>query len=97
MLPGYQGHLQIEQESLIVRYAGFFRLDLDGIGKKYFSIMANIFDPAVAIHSTFDVKGSMFKRKKKEGEKTGKDEDWVSSAQSLSVSEDVCSRLCASQ
>lgn len=95
MLPGYQEHIRTKPESLIVRYAGLYCLELAGIGKKYFSIMASVFDPAVPIHSTFDLKGSMFKRKKKEGEQIGKDEDWVTSQQRLHVSREIGSDLCA--
>jgi len=45
----------------------------------YFTIMRSVFDPEIPIHETYDIKGSTFKRKMKEGERVRKDEDWVCS------------------
>jgi len=68
---------------------------LDGFGLMYFTVMSSVFDPAYPIHETYDVKGSTFKRKRKEGEKIGKDEDWVNLNRRLDIPDDVRSELCA--
>lgn len=85
MMPGYQNHIRSVPNSLIVRYAGLFHFSVDGKFSKYFTVMASVFDPTCQIHETFDVKGSLFHRKKKEGESIGKDEDWYASGHRLQV------------
>merc|ERR1712150_285371 len=43
----------------------------------------------------YDLKGSSHKRKKKEGESVGKDEDWIASGQKLKVSAAMRRQICA--
>jgi len=99
MLAAYQHHLYTMPRSLIVRYAGFFCLELPGPGGTsqimYITIMASVFDPSFPIDDTYDVKGSTFKRKAKKGEKIKKDEDWVKAGELLQVKAQVCAELCA--
>lgn len=76
MLPEYQGHLRTSPFSLLVRFAGLFRADVGGKNGQFFIVMVSTFDRSCAIHEIYDVKGSLFKRKKKPEETVGKDQDW---------------------
>ncbi|OLP80555.1 putative phosphatidylinositol 4-phosphate 5-kinase MSS4 [Symbiodinium microadriaticum] len=87
MLPGYQNHIHSTPTSLIVRFAGLYSVTVAGGGLRYFIIMKSVFDPAVEIHSHYDLKGSLHHRKKKKDESTGKDEDWIQDKMQLSPSE----------
>ncbi|CAJ1460019.1 unnamed protein product, partial [Effrenium voratum] len=87
MLPEYQDHIHSLPASLIVRFAGLFSVELPGPNQRYFLIMKSVFDPACEIHSNYDLKGSLYHRKKKDGESTGKDEDWIAAQLRLSVPE----------
>eukprot|EP00439_Symbiodinium_sp_Y106_P082107 s514_g21.t1 len=87
MLPGYQDHIHSTPASLIVRFAGLYCVTVAGGGLRYFIIMKSVFDPAVEIHSHYDLKGSLHHRKKKKDESTGKDEDWIQDKMRLSPSE----------
>lgn len=87
MLPGYQNHIHSTPTSLIVRFAGLYSVTVAGGGLRYFIIMRSVFDPAVEIHSHYDLKGSLHHRKKKKDESTGKDEDWIQDKMQLSPSE----------
>jgi len=77
MLPAYQEHLRKNPRSMIVRYAGLYRAGLPGGVSRYFVVMASIFDPSCEVQEQFDLKGSSHNRKRKKGELTGKDEDWI--------------------
>lgn len=98
MLPKYQNHLRQNANSLIVKYAGLFHVEIEGQLSKYFTIMGSVFDPECKIHETFDLKGSLFHRKKNEGDSIGKDEDWISrcdASDKLKISEDDRRNLLA--
>lgn len=97
MLPAYQEHLRRFPKSLIVRYAGLFHVKVDGQRglSRFFTIMVSAFDPACKIHYTFDVKGSLYNRKKKEGESIGKDQDWCDACRPLQLQEEVSSEVLA--
>jgi len=95
MLPAYQYHLETHPDSLIVRYAGLFAVQVPGIGLIYFTVMASVFDPNYCIWLTFDIKGSMHGRKRKDHETIGKDWDWVKGSFHLDIVEDARQRFCA--
>lgn len=61
----------------------------------YFVVMASVFDPAIKIHETYDLKGSLYHRKKKLGESIGKDEDWIAAQMSLDIYDDLRREVCA--
>merc|ERR1712176_1189396 len=77
LMPAYQYHLRRLPQSLIVRFAGLFRAAVPGTIDTYFMVMQSVFDPAFKLDDKYDMKGSLHKRKKKEGESVGKDEDWL--------------------
>eukprot|EP00446_Apocalathium_sp_SHHI-4_P066352 CAMPEP_0177519140 /NCGR_PEP_ID=MMETSP0369-20130122/46924_1 /TAXON_ID=447022 ORGANISM="Scrippsiella hangoei-like, Strain SHHI-4" /NCGR_SAMPLE_ID=MMETSP0369 /ASSEMBLY_ACC=CAM_ASM_000364 /LENGTH=913 /DNA_ID=CAMNT_0018998343 /DNA_START=137 /DNA_END=2876 /DNA_ORIENTATION=+ len=86
MLTSYQHHIRKWPHSLIVRYAGLFNVEAPSAGlSQYFIVMRSVFDPAFHIHETYDLKGSLFNRRKKEGESIGKDEDWISAKQHIAT------------
>eukprot|EP00927_Polykrikos_kofoidii_P036586 TRINITY_DN30886_c0_g1_i2.p1 TRINITY_DN30886_c0_g1~~TRINITY_DN30886_c0_g1_i2.p1 ORF type:complete len:1002 (-),score=161.67 TRINITY_DN30886_c0_g1_i2:292-3297(-) len=95
MLPAYRKHLRRLPRSLIVRYAGLFRMKISDVATVYFTVMANVWDTAYQVQETYDVKGSMHNRKKKEGESTGKDLDWISDGKRLDVPSTVLAEACA--
>lgn len=96
MLPAYKHHIKTTPRSRIVRYAGVFKMELaGGTITRYFTVMASVFAPGFTVHSTFDIKGSMLKRRRKEGESIGKDEDWVESGARLHLSETLRRELLA--
>jgi len=77
MLPEYQDHIHSSPMSLIVRFAGLYRVEIAKGSWKYFLLMKSVFDPSCEIHAHYDLKGSLYHRKKKAGESCGKDEDWI--------------------
>mmetsp|Transcript_64850 Transcript_64850/g.141306 ORF Transcript_64850/g.141306 Transcript_64850/m.141306 type:complete len:958 (-) Transcript_64850:126-2999(-) len=85
MMPEYQCHLRRVPRSLIVRYGGLYRAEMPDMGWLYFTVMASVFDPEYPPGEMFDVKGSTFKRKAKQGEKVGKDEDWCGRSRRLNL------------
>merc|ERR1719345_473863 len=87
--------MHLHHKSLICRFAGLFCVEIPGSGTKYFTVMTSVFDPKCKIHANYDLKGSLHNRKKKEGESTGKDEDWVHDSQRLRVPEDVRREMLA--
>lgn len=95
MIPAYQNHIAQCPDSMIVRFAGLFHVEVPTLMSQHFVVMLSVFEPSVAIHETFDLKGSLHKRKKREGESIGKDEDWLASGHRLRVSARQRSRLCA--
>merc|ERR1712146_310110 len=50
MLPGYQGHLRNLPRSLIVRYAGLYRVELKDGETSWITVMASVFEHAKPIH-----------------------------------------------
>mmetsp|Transcript_70953 Transcript_70953/g.164024 ORF Transcript_70953/g.164024 Transcript_70953/m.164024 type:complete len:885 (+) Transcript_70953:64-2718(+) len=95
LMPAYQEHIRRWPRSLIVRFAGLFHAQ---VGQKvmHFLVMTSVFDPNCKVHETFDLKGSLHKRKKKKGESIGKDEDWLEGGERrLVVSQAVRRELCA--
>jgi len=97
MLPAYQDHLRTYPKSVIVRYAGLFHMKVEGARglSKFFTIMVSSFDPTCKIHETFDVKGSLYHRKKKENESIGKDQDWYDAGRRLQLPDHVWRELLA--
>jgi 1-phosphatidylinositol-4-phosphate 5-kinase len=95
LIPAYQDHIQQVPRSMIVRFAGLFCLELLGAKPVYFIVMTSVFDPSCPVQQIYDLKGSSHKRKKKEGESVGKDEDWIASGQKLKVSAAMRRQLCA--
>jgi len=95
MLPAYGAHMAANDGSLIVRYAGLYRAQVPGVGVKYFSVMASVFDPRCEIHETFDLKGSLHHRRKKRDDKIGKDQDWVDAGQRLQLPDGARREFCA--
>ena len=87
MLPGYQNHIHSTPTSLIVRFAGLYCVTVSGGVLRYFIIMKSVFDPGFEIHANYDLKGSLYHRKKKKDESTGKDEDWIHDKMVLSPAE----------
>lgn len=76
MMPAYFDHIQHWPRSLIVRYAGIYRV-MFADQPIHFIVMKSVFDPRLQVHLKFDLKGSLHKRKSKPGESVGKDQDWV--------------------
>lgn len=97
MLPGYAGHMRDVPRSLIVRYAGLYRVELQDGQTSWITVMCSVFEPGRPIHLSYDLKGSLHGRKKKEKEKVGKDQDWVESGQCLNLLDDVRREFCAVQ
>lgn len=97
MLPGYQGHIRNEPRSTLVRFAGLYRVDLKDGQTSWITVMASVFEPKQPIHLSYDLKGSLHGRKKKEKEKVGKDQDWVEGGQYLQLRDDVRREFCAAQ
>lgn len=95
LMPAYQDHIRQCPSSLIVRFAGLFHVEVPGSLSQYFVVMSSIFDPLCKINETYDLKGSMHKRKKKPEESIGKDEDWVLSKRRLKLSLPQRRELCA--
>lgn len=95
MLPAYKDHLAALPASMIVRYAGLYAVQVAGFGVMYFSVMASVFDPQQPPWQTFDIKGSMHGRKKKEKESIGKDWDWVKGSFNLQISDEFRRKFCA--
>lgn len=94
MLPEYQAHLRACPSSLLVRFAALVRLEAPGMPSRFFTVMKNVFEGAPKLHDTFDLKGSLYSRKKKSGETTGKDQDWIDSGQRLSLKPAIRAHLC---
>eukprot|EP00401_Gymnodinium_catenatum_P024670 CAMPEP_0117618672 /NCGR_PEP_ID=MMETSP0784-20121206/86222_1 /TAXON_ID=39447 /ORGANISM="" /LENGTH=886 /DNA_ID=CAMNT_0005422539 /DNA_START=36 /DNA_END=2696 /DNA_ORIENTATION=+ len=95
MLPEYQSHMRRVPRSTMVRYASLIRMSVDSTSWTYFSIMRSVFDPACSITETYDVKGSLFKRHMKKGEKVGKDADWADKGLRLELEDSVRRELRA--
>lgn len=87
MLPEYQDHIHSLPASLIVRFAGLYHVEVGSGSWKYFLVMKSVFDPSCEIHAHYDLKGSLYHRKKKEGESCGKDEDWINAKLLVQVPE----------
>jgi len=93
MLPKYSKHISDNPESLIVRYAGLFILYFPDRTSMYFTVMKSIFDPDFGIDSHYDLKGSTHKRRKRQGESTGKDEDWILDKRAIVLSSALRQKL----
>jgi hypothetical protein len=83
------------RRSLIVRYAGLYRVELQDGDVTWITVMASVFEQSKPIHLSYDLKGSMHGRKKKENEKVGKDQDWKEQGINLKLSDDVRREFCA--
>merc|ERR1719240_1294429 len=59
--------------------------------------MASVFEPGQPIHLSYDLKGSLHGRKKKEKEKVGKDQDWIEAGRHLELPDNVRREFCAVQ
>jgi len=94
MMPAYLDHIQRWPRSLIVRYAGLYLIQR-GEQFLHFVVMKSVFDPQISLHLKFDLKGSLYKRKKKSQESVGKDEDWVHSGHRLRLPLEVQREFCA--
>eukprot|EP00415_Alexandrium_ostenfeldii_P000232 UN0232 len=57
--------------------------------------MTSVFNPHWKVHETYDLKGSIYNRKKKERESIGKDEDWLANGCHVRVSAELRRELCA--
>jgi len=96
MLTEYQDHIGRCPRSVIVRYAGLFHVEVpEARLSQYFTVMRSVFNRQYEIHETYDLKGSLFKRKRKAGESIGKDEDWLKCGKRIDVPADVQRELCA--
>lgn len=96
MFTSYQHHIRKWPHSLIVRFGGLFHVEAPSVGlSQYFIVMRSVFHPTFAIHETYDLKGSLFHRKKKAGESIGKDEDWISARKTLSLPRHIRRELSA--
>lgn len=95
IMPAYQGHIRSWPRSLIVRFAGLVHVEVPGGLSKHFLVMTSLFDPRCKIHETYDLKGSLFNRKKKPGDGIGKDEDWITSGHRLQLPPEVRREMCA--
>lgn len=94
MLPAYQAYIRECPDSWLVRFAGLVRFEVPEMPSRFFIVMSNVFEGAPKMHDTFDLKGSMYSRKKKEGESIGKDQDWFDSGQRLCLDEVTRRRFC---
>eukprot|EP00435_Cladocopium_sp_Y103_P070669 s656_g35.t1 len=94
MMPAYLDHIQRYPRSLIVRYAGLYLIQR-GEQFLHFVVMKSVFDPQIPLHLKFDLKGSLYKRRKKAQESVGKDEDWVHSGHRLNLPLEVQREFCA--
>ncbi|CAJ1343813.1 unnamed protein product [Effrenium voratum] len=94
MMPAYLAHIQQWPRSLIVRYAGLYLIQW-GEQSIHLMVMRSVFDPLRMLHLKFDLKGSLYKRRKKPGEGVGKDEDWVDSGHRLKLPLEVQRQFCA--
>lgn len=94
MMPAYLDHIQRYPRSLIVRYAGLYLIQR-GDQFLHFVVMKSVFDPQIPLHLKFDLKGSLYKRRKKAQESVGKDEDWVHSGHRLNLPLEVQREFCA--
>lgn len=95
LLVAYRNHICSMPKSLIVRYAGFYRIEMSDRNWQFVTVMASVFDPEFPVHQTYDLKGSTHMRRRKPGESTAKDEDWKASGQLLHLPDTVKRELCA--
>eukprot|EP00929_Paragymnodinium_shiwhaense_P042159 TRINITY_DN21868_c0_g1_i1.p1 TRINITY_DN21868_c0_g1~~TRINITY_DN21868_c0_g1_i1.p1 ORF type:complete len:925 (+),score=195.40 TRINITY_DN21868_c0_g1_i1:81-2855(+) len=94
MMPAYLNHIQSLPRSLIVRFAGLFGIQMSTFSM-FFMVMHSVFDPEHLPDVTFDLKGSLQSREKKEGESVGKDKDWLNKTMRLAIPRDLRRELCA--
>jgi len=94
LMPAYQDHIHRVPRSLIVRFAGLFCMEFSGAKPVFFIVMTSVFDPSCPVQQIYDLKGSSYQRRKKEGDSVGKDEDWIASGQKLKVSAALRRQLC---
>merc|ERR1740121_580481 len=82
---------------MMCEYAGLYRAETPKFPARYFIVMRSVFDPALLgdDDELYDLKGSLVNRKKQEGQKVGKDEDWVEKGMRLHLSPSLRRELCA--
>lgn len=96
MLPHIQHHIRKWPQSLIVRFVGLFHIDVPTRElSRYFVVMRSVFDPERDIKEIFDLKGSLHNRRKKDGERVGKDEDWLGLEQLMKLTDKDSRELLA--
>jgi len=96
MLPAYQDHKRKYRHSLIIGYDALFCVyDPESEKPIYISVMSSVFDRAYKIQYTFDLKGSLQGRKKKENEKVRKDQDWLDGGWQMQLPDEARREFCA--